>query len=258
MTRLYAKIGQWLSRTSWGRPLVAHIQSHPKVYLNLEAILFALSIALIIRAVALQSYVIPTGSMKNTLLEGDRIFVEKVTKYWDEPEIGDIIVFKVPEEIPNFDPKKQIYVKRVVALSGDFVQITPQGALLVNGKELNGRKIFRENQYFRDMTRNGVFVSAQVPEGEIFVMGDNSQQSFDSRYWGRPEIGRPVVGVPEENVIGKAIFRFWPLNRLGLIQDDPIRPRPKPLEHQTADEVNEATSEESRHAGQPAAAAQAR
>lgn len=216
MIRLYAAFGRYLSHWAWGRGMVDHIQRHTRLYLNVEAVSFALVIALFLRATTVQSFVIPTPSMVDTLKVQDRIFVEKVSRHFGPPHIGDIVVFKVPDiimEENRLEKDKRIYVKRVVALGGDTIEVTPEGALKVNGKELHDRLIFQVQRYTQPNVNGKPFTRFTVPEGEFFVMGDNSSQSFDARYWGR--------GVPEQNMIGKAIFRFWPPNRVGLIKDEP-------------------------------------
>lgn len=178
-----------------------------------EAIVTALILALVIRTFALQAFKIPTGSMEKTLFPGDRILVNKL-KYgpqipwthfrlpgYGKLERGDVIVFKYPE-----DPQKD-FIKRLIALPGETV-IIREGAIYINGVKIEDRKIL--NQYYYNHGEYGVKGQAVlVPQGYYFVLGDNSANSKDSRFWGF---------VPEYDLIGKAEVIYWPPNRIRMIQ----------------------------------------
>ncbi len=179
-----------------------------------EAIITALLLALIIRAYIIQAFKIPSGSMIPTLLIGDHILVTKFiygTKIpfsdksilvFKQPEKGDIIVFKYPE-----DPKKD-FIKRVVATGGDTLEERNK-IMYVNGKEVTEPYAYHGDSFVRprgDPRDN--FGPLIVPENKVFVMGDNRDQSFDSRYWGFVDI---------KAIKGKALIIYWswdPGNRL--------------------------------------------
>jgi signal peptidase I len=176
----------------------------------LEAFVVALLIALVVRTFVIQAFKIPSGSMENTLLIGDHIFVNKflygyhipytngrVLKF-ASPERGDIIVFVFPE-----DPSKD-FIKRVIAIPGDTVEIRHK-VVLINGKPLP-----EDYTRFADGDAADGFVRSRdnlppvkVPETKYFVMGDNRDRSYDSRFWGF---------VDEDAIIGKALFIYFSLN----------------------------------------------
>ena len=179
-----------------------------------EAIITALLLALIIRAYIIQAFKIPSGSMIPSLLIGDHILVTKFiygTKIpfsdksilvFKQPGKGDIIVFKYPE-----DPKKD-FIKRVVAAGGDTLEERNK-IIYVNGKEVTEPYAYHGDSFVRprgDPRDN--FGPLIVPENKVFVMGDNRDQSFDSRYWGFVDI---------KAIKGKALIIYWswdPGNRL--------------------------------------------
>ena len=181
-----------------------------------EAIITALLLALIIRAYIIQAFKIPSGSMIPSLLIGDHILVTKFiygTKIpfsdksilvFKQPGKGDIIVFKYPE-----DPKKD-FIKRVVATGGDTLEERNK-IIYVNGKEVTEPYAYHGDSFVRprgDPRDN--FGPLIVPENKVFVMGDNRDQSFDSRYWGFVDI---------KAIKGKALIIYWswdPGNRLRL------------------------------------------
>lgn len=179
-----------------------------------ESIIIALILALIIRAFLVQAFKIPSGSMIPTFEIGDRIFVNKLVygpriPFTDirlpalrEPKRGDIIIFVSPET-----PKKD-FVKRLIALEGETVEIR-NGNIYINGKMSEGPASIRSNYYFNrgDYGKEGEVVT--VPKGYYYALGDNSANSRDSRYWGF---------VPKKNLIGKAIFVYWPIQRIHIIK----------------------------------------
>ena len=168
---------------------------------NVESILWAVAVALVIRTFIIAPYKIPSGSMHPTLLEGDRILVSKFTYRFREPQRGEIIVFRFPE-----DPKRP-FIKRLAALGGDKVEIR-DGQLLVNGKPPDS-PIVRALHYYNQGQFGQARDVTDIPTGEYFVLGDNSASSHDSRFWGF---------VPKRLLIGKALCIFWPPNRMRVLQ----------------------------------------
>lgn len=172
-------------------------------------------IVLLIRAFVAQAYNIPSGSMKPTLLVGDFILVNKLVYRFSEPKRGDIVVFKYPID-PNID-----FIKRIVALPGEEVEVR-NNQVFINGKPLplievgrgeeNGvRKVIYEEvlpegikhkvQFYEDFPfSKRDFGPVVVPPNHYFVMGDNRDNSEDSRYWGF---------LPRENIVGKAFVIYF-------------------------------------------------
>lgn len=179
-----------------------------------ESIIIALILALLIRTFIVQAFKIPSGSMIPTFQVGDRIFVNKFVygariPFTDirfpalkQPERGDIIVFVSPEA-----PKRD-FVKRLIASGGEKVEIR-NGNIYIDGKLIEGPLSVRSNYYYNrgDYGKEGEVIT--VPKDSFFVLGDNSANSRDSRYWGF---------VPKKNLIGKAMCIYWPVNRMRLIK----------------------------------------
>jgi len=164
-----------------------------------EAIIIALCLTLIIRAFVVQAFKIPSSSMYPTLIEGDKLFVNKFIYRFREPVRWEIIVFKYPE-----DPKKD-FIKRVVALEGEILEIH-DGDLYIDGENVNPPEGLEELYYYNQEPFAGTGQAITVPEDSFFVLGDNSLSSRDSRYWGF---------VPRKNLVGKAFLRWWPPGRIG-------------------------------------------
>jgi signal peptidase I len=169
-----------------------------------EPLLIAVVLALIIRTFVVQAFKIPTGSMRMTLLEGDRILVNKFVYDFSEPQRGDVIVFKFPED------RKRDFIKRLIALPGETVEIR-EGKILINGEVIDEPAIIRNTYYYNrpDAQFGQVGQRVVVPEGQYFVLGDNSGQSLDSRYGGF---------VPAKDVRGKALCIYWPVKRWRAIR----------------------------------------
>ena len=174
---------------------------------NIEAILVAIVIALFIRTFVVQAFKIPSGSMKQTLQIGDHILVNKFIygvkiPYLhktlipiEDPKRGDIVVFRYP-----VDPDKD-FIKRVIGIPGDVIEIRDK-QLYLNGKIVNhdygihtDPRILGENVRPRDN-----FGPVTVPPHSLFVMGDNRDESFDSRFWGY---------VDYKALLGKAFIIYW-------------------------------------------------
>jgi len=168
-----------------------------------EPLLVAAVLAILLRTFIIGPYKIPTGSMKPTFMENDKIFVDKISYRFNDPERGEIIVFKYPVD------RKKDFVKRLAGLPGDEIEIR-NGTLLVNGKPMTDSP-FGENIYYNvndwDYGKEEQVIS--VPEGHYFALGDNSAHSADSRQWGF---------VPRKDVIGKAVVIWWPPQRIKLLK----------------------------------------
>lgn len=167
---------------------------------NLILIAIALCLAILIRIFIAEPRYIPSDSMLPTLHTGDRLVVEKVSYRLHPPRTGDIIVFQPPAELQRRGyPQDQAFIKRVIGVPGKIVKVN-NGQVYINGQAL------AEN-YIAEPA-NQPFPPVQVPEDNFFVMGDNRNDSNDSRYWGF---------LPQENIIGRAVFRFWPFDRIGFL-----------------------------------------
>ncbi len=168
----------------------------------LEALVVALILALVIRTFVVQAFKIPTGSMKPTLQVGDRILVNKFIYKFKEPQRGDIIVFKYPED------EKKDYVKRLIAVGGERIGIKDSD-IYINGQRVEDPFEIRKIRYYNRPPYGSQGKEITVPENSYYVLGDNSGSSRDSRYWGF---------VPRKNVVGKAFFLYWPLRRLRIVE----------------------------------------
>ncbi|MUG96198.1 signal peptidase I [Scytonema sp. UIC 10036] len=167
---------------------------------NITLVAIALCLAILIRTFIAEPRYIPSDSMVPTLYRGDRLVVEKISYFFHPPELGNIIVFQPPEELQRRGyPKDQAFIKRVIGTPGQVVSIT-SGKVYLDGKPL-------QEDYIAEPP-NLPMEGRQVPTNEFFVMGDNRNDSNDSRYWGF---------LPRKNIIGRAVFRFWPLDRIGFI-----------------------------------------
>ena len=178
-------------------------------------ILMAFALALLIKSTLLQAFWIPTGSMEPTLVRGDRVIVAKVPYYFHDPQRGDVIVFEEPD--PAKEPERGVwgaithwlgqglgfsppdhpdYIKRVIGEPGDVVSAR-NGDVYVNDVRIS-------EPYLHERTAR--FPETAVPEGELFVMGDNRSNSLDSRFG--------LGFVPIDRVVGKAVWIIWPVDNM--------------------------------------------
>ncbi len=176
----------------------------------IEAIILAILIAFFIRTFVIQAYKIPSGSMKPTLLIGDHILVSKFNYGVKLPFIrstlipigtpkrGDIVVFIYPED------RSKDFIKRLIGLPGDTIEIRDK-KILLNGRpwsDSNG--VYVDNLIIPGSVQpRDNFGPVTVPEGSIFVMGDNRDESYDSRFWGF---------VNQQDILGKALIIYWSWN----------------------------------------------
>lgn len=161
-----------------------------------QALVIALGLALFIIVFIAQAFVVQGSSMEPTLHDGERLLVDKLTYRFREPARGEIVVFKYPA-----DPSHR-YIKRIVGLPGDKIYLS-HGVLYINDIPI-------EENYTKEPAAND-FWPVTVPEGHYFLLGDNRNNSEDSRY---PDVGF----VPRQYLIGRAIFVFWPLPKLGIVR----------------------------------------
>ncbi|MFF4950874.1 signal peptidase I [Streptomyces chattanoogensis] len=189
----------------------------------------ALVLALLIKTFLLQAFSIPSGSMRKTLEQDDRVLVDKLTPWFGSaPQRGEVVVFHDPANWLAGEPKTQPnaiqkglaliglmpsadednLIKRVIGVGGDTVECKGKGPLKVNGKALDEPYVFPGNTPC-STDRDGQF-KVTVPSGHIWVMGDHRQDSWDSRYHQRGP-GRGMV--PVGQVVGRAVVIAWPVSR---------------------------------------------
>jgi len=222
------------------------LKKKSRILENVEAVVLAIAIALVIRTFAVENYIVPTESMYPTIEVGDRLFALKFfygakipfTRHRlpavRNPRYGDIVVFLAPYyEDPGIairllepvvhilslgfisaDPQPKYYVKRVIGLPGDEVEIIGK-RVYVNGRMQEGwwpeyhvdTRIIPAGDL--SAGHRDYFGPVRVPEDSCFMMGDNRDSSFDSRYWGF---------VDRSDIYGRACFRLWPPGRAGVLR----------------------------------------
>lgn len=155
-----------------------------------KTIVFALVLALAINNFIIVNATVPTGSMETTIMPNDRIVAFRLSYMFAQPERGDIAVFRYP------DDEEVLYVKRVIGLPGDVVEIV-DGNVYINDAEEP-----LSEDYLKEKTI-GSFGPYTVPEGCYFMMGDNRNNSLDSRYWVNKFVS-------EDKILGKVFFRYYP------------------------------------------------
>jgi signal peptidase I len=150
-----------------------------------------------IKVFVVQPFVVPTGSMEPTIMAGDRVLSEKISYRLDDPEVGDIVVFDDPQG------RHPQLIKRVIATEGQTVELV-EGVVHVDGEQL------KEEYLVNVKTDPGtVEMPVTVPEGHLWLMGDNRPNSGDSRYIG-PQ--------PTESITARAFSTYWPVGRIGWLE----------------------------------------
>ncbi len=170
---------------------------------GLKTIGLSAILAIGIRQFVAEARYIPSGSMLPTLQINDRLIIDKLSYRWfSTPQRGDIVVFSPTStlEKQNFH---DAFIKRVIGLPGDKVEVKG-GRVYVNDQALRENYIEEDPQY--------QWGPQTVATGSYLVLGDNRNNSYDSHYWGF---------VPREKIIGRAVVRFWPPNRVGEITPEP-------------------------------------
>ena len=179
-------------------------------------VIIALLVAVLIKTFLFQAFHIPSGSMRNTLLEGDRIMVNKLSYQFGDIEHGDVVVFNSPfledevneslirkglrnvAEAVGLSAPEHDFIKRVIGLPGDTIEIRG-GVVLVNGVAI-------DEPYLHPSSTMRPFGPLTVSANSLFVMGDNRNASQDSRFFGE---------IPMDDVVGRAFVILWPVDRWG-------------------------------------------
>ena len=155
-------------------------------------------LALGIRTFVAEARWIPSESMVPTLKINDKLIVDKLSYHFTDPQRGDIVVFSPTENIKKENPNlKDAFIKRIIGLPGDKVEVKGQ-RVYINDQPLQEKYI--------EAPPNYQFGPVTVPANSYLVLGDNRNNSHDSHFWGF---------VPRDNIIGRAVVRFWPPNRIG-------------------------------------------
>ena len=146
----------------------------------------------------IESRVVEGSSMETNLHNGQRLIVLKAAYWFSEPQRGDVIIFKHPDDLTR------TLVKRVIGLPGERIEVK-DGLVYINGSSL-------DEPYIKDLVGTycpGSYCNLEIPAGQYFVMGDNRQASSDSRYWGT---------VPREDIIGRVWLLYWPLSDWHIVR----------------------------------------
>lgn len=169
---------------------------------GLQTIGLSIVLALGIRQFVAEARFIPSGSMEPTLQIDDRLVVEKISYRFNPPERGDIIVFQAPQRALDAvgSTTKDAYIKRVIGLPGDSVEVK-EGKVFINGEALSENYIQAPPAY--------TWGPETVPAEQYLVLGDNRNSSSDGHVWGF---------LPQESIIGRAVVRFWPPDRIGGLE----------------------------------------
>ncbi|MBO4901996.1 MAG: signal peptidase I [Lachnospiraceae bacterium] len=156
----------------------------------------AVILAVVLNMFLIVNAVIPSASMETTIMTGDRIFGNRLAYMKKDPARGDIVIFKFP------DDEKQLFIKRLIGMPGETLEMK-DGIVYINGEAL-------DEPYLATIPY-GDYGPVTVPEGAYFVMGDNRNNSADSRYWKQPFVYR-------EKILGKAVFCYFPVSDFGKIE----------------------------------------
>jgi len=197
-------------------------ENESKQYLDFFfTLLIAVGIALFLNFFIIVNAVIPSASMQNTIMTGDRVFGSRLAYKFSEPQRYDIVIFRYP------DDESQLFIKRVIGLPGETVIITGGKVYIIDGSEdtsgIDDEALMEDPDAYGNAEllddsfcpetprgggdRDGVF---RVPEGHYFVLGDNRNHSNDARFWHNSFVS-------EKKILGKAFLKYWPLTEISTL-----------------------------------------
>ena len=156
----------------------------------LKMIIFVVVVVLVVNNFLLINAKIPSESMEQTIMTGDRVFGNRLAYVFGDPERYDIIIFKYP------DNEKELFIKRIIGMPGEIVEIK-DGKVYINGS----KEPLKDS--FTPETPVGDYGPYTVPENSYFVLGDNRNYSKDSRFWNNPYVA-------EDKILGKAVLKYFP------------------------------------------------
>lgn len=175
-------------------PIVTNAESRQNFWKELvKLVVIAVVIVIPFRLFIAQPFIVDGASMDPTFENSQYLIVDELTYHFNTPQRGSVLIFKYPK-----DPKK-FFIKRVIGLPNEQVVINNGQVTIINTENPNGLKLNEPYVVYKKEDSHSV----KLGENEYFVMGDNRAGSSDSRYWGP---------VPEKNIVGRPIFRVWPLN----------------------------------------------
>jgi signal peptidase I len=162
---------------------------------NLKLVLMTVMLALFINTTIVVNAYVPSGSMEGTIMTGDRIIGSRLSYIFEEPKRGDVIEFRFP------DDESKLFTKRIIAIPGDIVDIR-EGKVYLNNSDIP-----LDEPYIKEPMINEQDMHFEVPDGAYFCMGDNRNNSFDSRYWNNTYVYR-------DKILAKVIVKYSPTVKL--------------------------------------------
>lgn len=177
-----------------GEPVIREIFSW------IFSFVLALAVALLLKNYIIINADVPTGSMENTIMPGDRLLGNRLAYIKAGPRRGDVVIFRYP------DNEEELYVKRVIGLPGEKITIR-EGKIYVNGSEAELKEDYLKETW---TVATGPY-DFEVPQGSYLMMGDNRNDSWDARYWTNSYVSR-------EKILGKAVVVYWPFRDFGKLK----------------------------------------
>jgi signal peptidase I len=168
----------------------------------LKVVIISLAIIIPIRYFLIQPFFVKGASMDPNFWDGDYLIIDEISYHFEQPERGDVIVFRYP-----LDPS-QFFIKRIIGLPGETVKIADGEVIIYNKSVSEEGIVLDESAYLKDSYTPGN-LEISLGKDEYFVLGDNRIASSDSRRWG---------GVAKHYIIGRAWIRAWPFNRTGIVE----------------------------------------
>ena len=202
-----ARRGRCEGRAALYSPLVDRRSSLGCLVEVIETLVLTLVIFFVIQSFIAQPYQVQQQSMERTLEPGQYVLVDKLTPRFDAYDRGDVVVFNPPA---TWTRENTPFIKRVIGVSGDTVEVREDGLVYVNGTALDEAYTYTNDEDAPEPTEAGGDQNRWVvPDGELFVMGDHRQRSADSRVFGT---------IPIANIIGRAFLRYWPIATFGILE----------------------------------------